>query len=76
MLAEIQIEERLIAVERAVSELQRYSLVRPPAANWLEQISGSFKDDPAFEQVLEYGRQMRHADRPPDETDEEAEAQR
>jgi len=47
----------------------------PPAADWLEQISGSLKDDPAFEQVLEYGRQMRHADRPPDET-EEADAQR
>lgn len=68
MLNEIQIEERLTAVENAVSELQRYSLVRPPAANWLERISGSFKDEPAFEQVLEYGRQMRAADRLPEKT--------
>lgn len=76
MLNETQIEERLTAMENAVSELQRHSLMRPPATNWLEQISGSFKDDPAFEQVLEYGRQMRQADRPPDATDEKAETQR
>jgi len=75
MLNEAQIEQRLRAVENAISELRQYSFVRPPAADWLEQISGSLKDDPAFEQVLEYGRQMRHADRPPDET-EEADAQR
>jgi len=75
MLTETQIEQRLRAVEEAVSELQQYSLVRLPAADWLEQISGSFKDDPAFEQVLEYGRQMRHADRPPDEIKEEARTQ-
>ncbi|MEP7340690.1 MAG: transferase hexapeptide repeat containing protein [Acidobacteriota bacterium] len=76
MHTETQIEQRLRAVEDAVSELQRNSFVLPPASDWLERISGSFKDDPAFEQVLEYGRQMRHADRPPDEPEKEAETQR
>lgn len=67
MLNQMQIEQRLTAVEEAVSELQRRASLPTPAANWLEQISRSFKDEPAFEQVLEYGRQLRAADRPPDE---------
>jgi len=75
MLTEIQIEQRLTAVENAVRALQQQLTILPPAANWLERISGSFKDEPAFEEVLEYGRRFRSADRPPAEADKEAGAQ-
>lgn len=27
--------------------------------NWIDKISGSFKDDPGFEEVLRYGREYR-----------------
>jgi len=62
--AEAQINQRLAAVEHAVSELQSRLATLPPVGNWLEQITGSFKDEPAFEQVLQLGRAIRSADRP------------
>ncbi len=53
------IVERLAALEAAVAELQRNQLVQRPAPDWLEQIIGSFKDEPTFEEVLAYGRAFR-----------------
>jgi hypothetical protein len=32
--------------------------------NWVDQISGSFKDDPEFEEVLRYGREYRESPYP------------
>ncbi len=72
MAINTQIEQRLTAVEQAVSELQRRFATLPTGANWLEQIVGSFKDEPAFEEVLEFGRAIRSADRPSEEAGEEA----
>jgi len=67
MPAEAPIERRLSAVEAAVSELQRKLSYPPSTLNWLEQVIGSFKDEPAFEEVLAYGREFRAKDRPPDD---------
>jgi hypothetical protein len=53
------IEERLAAVEAAVKELRDHRLIQPPAPDWLEQVVGSFEDEPAFEEVLAYGRAIR-----------------
>lgn len=64
------IEQRLTAVEKAVGELQRQLANLPSGPHWLEQITGSFKDEPAFEEVLEFGRALRSADRPPDDAGE------
>jgi hypothetical protein len=58
------VEERLAEIEAAVRELQRRLDSQTRAPNWLERIIGSFKDEPAFEEVLEYGRALRQADRP------------
>jgi len=62
--------QRLAAVETAVSELQRRLATLPPAPDWVEQISGAFKDDPAFEEVIALGRAFRMAEpfpEPPEE---------
>jgi hypothetical protein len=72
MAIDIQIEERLTAVEEAVRELQRRLTIMTPALNWLERITGSFKDEPEFEKALEYGRAIREADRPPHDAGEYA----
>ena len=53
------IEQRLEAVEIAVSELQRLLIVQPPATDWLRRFDGAFKDEPAFDEVVAYGRAMR-----------------
>lgn len=59
------LEQRLQAVEAAVAELRQQNPNSEP--NWLEQITGSFKDDPIFDEVLAYGREFRYADRPKDD---------
>jgi hypothetical protein len=64
-MANTSLEERLAAVEAAIlavsakqhAELQQ--VVTPQPTNWLQQITGSFKDEPAFEEVLAYGRAIR-----------------
>jgi hypothetical protein len=60
------LEQRLEAVEAAIAELKQQK--SQPEPNWIEQITGSFKDDPIFEEVLAYGREFRYADRPRDES--------
>jgi hypothetical protein len=63
-------EERLAAVEAAIVELQK-QLANPYDGNWWSKIKGSFKDEPAFEEVLAYGRAIRQADFPQTETQTE-----
>ena len=33
--------------------------------NWIDRITGSFQDDPEFDEILRLGREMRNTD-PPD----------
>jgi hypothetical protein len=63
MSPETSIEQRLTAVEAAVTELQRRLSAASPAGAWLEHITGSFKDEPAFAEVLEFGQALRASDR-------------
>jgi hypothetical protein len=69
MPAEATLEERLAVVEQAVRDLQRQMTVRTASPNWLERLTGSMKDEPAFAEVLEYGRTIRQADRPPEDAE-------
>jgi hypothetical protein len=57
--ANLSIEERVAALEAAVANLQQRSAQNH---NWVEQLSGSFKDEPEFEAVLAYGRAIRQGD--------------
>jgi len=61
MATNTSVEERLTAVEAAIAELQEQIAPSQPT-NWLQQIIGSFKDEPAFEEVLAYGRAIRQGD--------------
>jgi hypothetical protein len=55
MATNTSLEERLAAVEAVVAELQKQAAA-PQAMNWLQRVTGSFKDEPAFEEVLACGR--------------------
>lgn len=63
-MADTIIEERMTAIEQSVRELQAAMRTRQPAPDWLDQVIGSMKDDPEFDEVLAYGRAIRQADRP------------
>jgi hypothetical protein len=61
MATNLSLEDRLAAVEAVVADLQE-QIADPQPTNWLKQITGSFKDEPAFEEVLAYGRAIRQGD--------------
>lgn len=64
MATETRVEERLTAVEQAVSGLQEQLARLSSPADWLDRISGSLEHEPEFERVLEYGRVLRSASQP------------
>ena len=65
-MSQPSIEQRLEAVETAVRDLQQRLERSSPSPNWLTQVIGSLKDEPAFEEVIAYGKAMREADQLPD----------
>ncbi len=71
MAKEDEFERRLAAVEQAVAELQRRVAESNDPRAGLKKLIGSMADMEGFDEVLRYGREFRHADRPPDEGDEE-----
>jgi hypothetical protein len=64
MPTDVIIEQRLAAVEAAIADIQHQLELIPPAPDWVERFSGSFRDEPAFGEVIAYGREIREADRP------------
>jgi hypothetical protein len=58
MSPQVSVEERLGVVEEAIVALQK-QLVASQPINWLDRVTGSFKDEPAFDEVLAYGREIR-----------------
>ncbi|KJH71201.1 hypothetical protein [Aliterella atlantica] len=61
MTPNTSLEERLAAAEAAIAQLQK-QVVAPESTNWLQQITGSFKGEPAFEEVIAYGQAIRQGD--------------
>ncbi|AFZ15222.1 hypothetical protein Cri9333_4439 [Crinalium epipsammum PCC 9333] len=63
MLDKATLEQRLVTVEKAVSDLQHKFENKPTSENWLEKLIGSISDEAAFQEALEYGRAFRQADK-------------
>lgn len=61
MATDASLEERLAAIEAAIAQLQQQTAISQQV-NWLQQITGSLKDEPAFEEILAYGRAIREGD--------------
>ena len=57
------LKQNTSAVERALKDLQERTGDPHAVDNWLDRVRGSFENDPVFEEILEYGRQARKADR-------------
>ena len=56
------LEERVAKVEKEIERLKGQSNGSKDKSNWISDISGSFKDDPEFDEVLRLGREARQAD--------------
>ena len=62
-MSEVTLEQRMAVLEEAVRELREELNARKPAPDWLDRVIGSMKDEPAFDEVVAYGRAIRQADR-------------
>ena len=61
MTANLSLEDRLSAVENAIVTMQE-QISNPQSINWLQQITGSFENELAFEEILAYGQAIRQGD--------------
>lgn len=53
---------RVSRLERELAALRKSLKAAPPAEPWWKSISGEFKDDPAFAEIVRLGRKLRKAD--------------
>lgn len=53
------LEERIEKVEREIERLKKQSNGSKDKSNWIADISGSFKDDVEFDEILRLGREER-----------------
>lgn len=59
------IQERLDKLEQEFEALKQ-RIEKPKTMNeWLERVSGRFKDDPDFEEIVRLGREWRQSQREP-----------
>lgn len=56
------IENRLAKVERDLAILK--TKVARDKTNWIAEITGAFKDDPDFDEIVRLGQEMRDAELP------------
>lgn len=61
----VTVDERLNTLESELNEMRQQltrqieSLCEQFSSNWIDRISGSFRDVPEFDEVLRRGRQVR-----------------
>ena len=63
------IEQRLENVERELATLRGVVKTLKPDPNWITSMSGTFRDDPEFDEILLLGKQLRDAEKLPEESD-------
>ena len=55
------VNDRLNALETEVAMLRGQSVERRDK-NWIEDVAGSFRNEPEFDEVLRLGREARHGE--------------
>jgi hypothetical protein len=56
------LESRLARVERELAILKARS--SREKSNWIAEITGTFQDDPDFDEIVRLGKEMRDAEEP------------
>ncbi len=63
MLEQQTVEERLTALEKELAALKQQVTVQHAHRSWIEQIAGTFQDDPDFAEIVRLGQEFRKAAR-------------
>ena len=67
-MATVTLEERVAALEAEFALLKKdHTNEAQPQKPWWEEIRGTFKNDPAYEEAMRLGREYRESLRPKDE---------
>jgi hypothetical protein len=63
----LTLEERMTHLEQEFEQVKK-RLPEAPATpkSWLDQVFGSFKDDPIYEEAMRLGREFRNSQQPGD----------
>lgn len=59
----LTIEERLAVVEKEICELKHAKSPLELQQSWLGKITGTFKDDPEFGEILPLGQEIRKTEK-------------
>jgi hypothetical protein len=60
---EALVEKRIAHLEQEVAELKRRVGMPAGSSDWMEQLIGSQKEEPEFDEVLRLGREVRQSDK-------------
>jgi hypothetical protein len=71
MSQQSSLTQRLEILENEVARLKQRLDQIAPEKNWIDQISGSMKDNPAFPEAMRLGAAFRQADRPAEDESQE-----
>ena len=72
-MATVTLEERVVALETEVARLKQERANETRSKKpWWEEIRGTFKDDPAYEEAMRLGREYRESLRPKDNEEPQA----
>lgn len=64
-MSHLTLEQRLEVLEGLVADLQqKLAALQVPPEPWWKRVSGSFKDDPVFDEILAHARAAGQADWP------------
>ena len=66
-MPESTVEERLKLIEQELVRLKARVHAASSGKNWIEQITGTAKDDPVYDEICRMGREMRDAEEPPED---------
>ena len=55
------LEQRVAAVEKELAKLKQRVESPPAATSWIDQLAGTFKDDPEFDEIVKLGREFRES---------------
>jgi hypothetical protein len=56
-------EDRLAIVEKEIRELKQVQAPGSPKHNWLEKITGTFKNDPELGEILRLRQEIRKSEK-------------
>jgi hypothetical protein len=62
MSSQVELEQRIASLEREVADLKSHINRPHNNGNWVDDVSGRFKGDGAFREILRLGKELRDAE--------------